>query len=124
MAKLSKKAVEKVLDDFKAVHFISQVLDSNGVRPFDFFEYLSKNEQARKDYEEIDKFNNVYKEAQIEQKVYSSEFSKQILLEMIKAKDKKKYAQKLEIEDVSPVSAMSDEELARRIADLKSRLPP
>ena len=124
MAKLSKKTVEKVLDDFKAVYFISEALDSNGVRPFDFFEYLSKNEEASKEYETIDKFNNVYKEAQIEQKVYSSEFSKQILLEMIKAKDKKKYVQKLEIEDVSPVSAMSDEELARRIADLKSRLPP
>lgn len=107
MAKLTKKTLDKVFEDFKESLFISDALEKNGVRPYDFFDYLKNNELANKEYENIDKFNNIYKEAQIEKKVYTGDFSKTILLEMIRVKDKKKYTQKIEIEDTTNISQLS-----------------
>lgn len=122
MAKLTKKIVEKVFEDFKDSLFISDALDKNNVKPYDFYEYLKNNELANKEYENIDKFNNIYKEAQIEKKVYSGDFSKTILLEMIKSRDKKKYVQKLEIEDTTPLSNLSDDEVNQKIKILQEKL--
>ena len=107
MAKLTKKTLDKVFEDFKESLFISDALEKNGVRPYDFFDYLKNNELANKEYENIDKFNNIYKEAQIEKKVYTGDFSKTILLEMIRVKDKKKYTQKIEIEDTTNISKLA-----------------
>lgn len=122
MAKLSKKTVDNVFNDFKDSLFISDALEKNSVRPFDFFEYLKNNESANKEYENIEKFNNIFKEAQIEKKVYTGDFSKTILLEMIRVKDKKKYVQKIEIEDTTPLSSLTDEEVNQKIKDLQDKL--
>lgn len=122
MAKLTKKTLDKVFEDFKESLFISDALEKNGVRPYDFFDYLKNNELANKEYENIDKFNNIYKEAQIEKKVYTGDFSKTILLEMIRVKDKKKYTQKIEIEDTTNISQLTDEEVNQKIKDLQDKL--
>lgn len=122
MAKLSKKTFDKVLDDFKGLYFISAALEANEIRPYDFYEYMKRNEEGAKEFEEIDRFNNAYKEAQIERKVYEGDFSKPILLEMIKARDKKKYTQKVEFEDTTPLSKLSDEDLNRKIQEIQERM--
>ena len=122
MAKLTKKTLDKVFEDFKESLFISDALEKNGVRPYDFFDYLKNNELANKEYENIDKFNNIYKEAQIEKKVYTGDFSKTILLEMIRVKDKKKYTKKIEIEDTTNISQLTDEEVNQKIKDLQDKL--
>ena len=122
MAKLTKKTLDKVFEDFKESLFISDALEKNGVRPYDFFDYLKNNDLANKEYENIDKFNNIYKEAQIEKKVYTGDFSKTILLEMIRVKDKKKYTQKIEIEDTTPLSSLTDEEVNQKIKELQDKL--
>lgn len=123
MAKLTKKTVDKILDDFKTVLFISNAIEMNKVRPFDFYDYLNKNPDAMASFEEIDKVNNIFKEAQIEQKVYSSnDLSRNILIEMIKVKDKEKYHRKIEIDTTTNVEKLSDEDIAKQIKIIQDKI--
>lgn len=123
MAKLTKKTVDKILDDFKTVLFISNAIEMNKVRPFDFYDYLNKNPDAMESFEEIDKVNNIFKEAQIEQKVYSSnDLSRNILIEMIKVKDKEKYHRKIEIDTTTNVEKLSDEDIAKQIKIIQDKI--
>ena len=119
--KLTKKIVEKIFDDFKDGLFISEALVNNQIRPYDFFEYLQRNVEANKEYEKIEKANNFFKEEQIANKVYNSDFSKTILLEMIKANNKKKYTQKIEIDNTSNLTNLSDDELDKKIKELQEK---
>ena len=122
MAKITKKTIDKIFEDFKDSLFISDALEINNVRPYDFFEYLEKNEEANKEYETIEKFNNIFKEEQVAQQVYNGKGSTTILLRMIEANNKKKYTQKLELEDTTPLSNLSDEELNAKIKALEEKL--
>ena len=119
--KLTKKIVEKIFDDFKDGLFISEALVNNQIRPYDFFEYLQRNVEANKEYEKIEKANNFFKEEQIANKVYNGDFSKTILLEMIKANNKKKYTQKIEIDNTSNLTNLSDDELDKKIKELQGK---
>lgn len=122
MAKITKKTIDKIFDDFKEGLFISVALDNNNVKPYDFYEYLKSNEIASKEYENIERYNNIYKEAQIEHKVFTTDFSKKILEEMVKANNKKKFTQKYEIEDVTPLSSLTDEDLDKKIKALQEKM--
>lgn len=123
MARLTKKVVEKILDDFKTVLFISVAIEINKVRPFDFYDYLNKNEEAMAAFKEIDNVNNIFKEAQIEQKVYSSnDLSRNILIEMIKVKDKEKYQRKIEIDTTTNLEKLSDEDIAKQIQIIQDKI--
>jgi hypothetical protein len=121
MAKLTKKTVDKVFEDFKDCLFISEALSINKIRPYDFFDYLKKNDEANKEYKSIEEFNNTYKEAQIEQKVYTSDFSKQILMRYVEANNKKKYTQKYEVDTTTTLSNLTDEEIEKKIKDLQDK---
>ena len=41
---------------------------------------------------------------------------------MIRVKDKKKYTQKIEIEDTTPLSSLTDEEVNQKIKELQDKL--
>lgn len=122
MAKITKKTIDKVLDDFKDGLFISDALLKNNIKPYDFLEYMEKNEEANKEYQKIEKANNFLKEEIIAEKVFNGEFSKTILLEMIKANNKNKYSQKIELDQKSTIISMSDEDLDAKIKALQDKI--
>ena len=122
MAKITKKTIDKIFEDFKDSLFISDALENNNVRPYDFFEYLEKNEDANKEYQRIERANNFLKEEKIASKVFNGDFSKTILLEMIKANNKNKYNPKIEIETTNTFKSLSDEELDKKIEELQKKL--
>ena len=71
----------------------------------------------------FDKVNNIFKEAQIEQKVYSSnDLSRNILIEMIKVKDKEKYQRKIEIDTTTNLEKLSDEDIAKQIQIIQDKI--
>lgn len=122
MSKLTIKIIDKIFEDFKESLYISDALLKNKVKPYDFFEFLSQNLEYSKQFEKIDSYNNIYKEAQIAEKVFNGDFSKNILLEMIKANNKKKYTTRMEIDQTSIISTMTDEELDKKIQDLQNKI--
>jgi hypothetical protein len=122
MAKLNKKVVDNVLNDFKDSLFISSSLKKFSVNHYDFFEYLKNNDESNKEYLSIEECNNLIKEDQIAEKVYNGQGSATILLEMIKANNKKKYVNKAELEIKTEAKNFSDTELDEKIKFLTEKL--
>lgn len=115
---MDKKKFEEIMEDFKKSLFISKSLETFDITPFDFYTFLKLNKICKERFDELEKINNLYKEEIIAEKAYSGEFSKTILLEMIKANNKKKYTQKIEVETNS-ISDLTDEEIEIKLREFE-----
>ena len=122
MAKLTKKTVDLIFNDFKDSIFISSSLVKYGVNQYDFFEYLKSNEEADNEYKKIAEYNNFILEDREAQKAFSDKGNSKIRLEMIKANNKKKYTQKVEIEQTTTTKDLSDAEVDSKIEELLKKL--
>lgn len=118
MAKLTKKTIDSIFNDFKDSLFITDSLEKHKVNTYDFFEYLKSNEEADQEYKKIEEYNNFVKEERIAKLAYDGKTSSNILMEMIKANNKKKYVQKFEIETTANIKNYTDEELDKMIDKL------
>lgn len=122
METLTEDTVRKVLNKFKESLFIAPALKSFKVNHFDFFEFLETNENFKTEYEKILKYNNIINEDKVANLCYTGKGNSKILLEMIKANDKKKYNIKTEIEVNTNYKNLSDDALDEMIKKLQNNL--
>lgn len=122
MARITKKTIENIFNDFKDSLFIADALLKNKINHYDFFEYINSNVELLLEYEKIQNYNNIILEERVAQLAYSGQFDNKILLEMLKANNKKKYNIKQEIEINTNHKSLSDEELEFKIAEIQKRL--
>lgn len=122
MARLTKKIVNKVLDNFKECHFISDALDKENVNSVDFYMFLDDNPDVAEDYQKADRYIALYLEDKVAKLSYGNDKpSNQILLAMIRARNKPRYEIKVE-EEKNELENYSYEELEQMSKDLDAKL--
>ena len=119
--KLTKKIVKQILDDFKEDLFIIISLKRYNVNYYDFKKFLESDQSLLLEYKEIELINNEAKEEIIAEKSLNGDFSKGIALEFIKANNKEKFGNNIQI-DVNKYETMSDTDLDARIKLLTEKL--
>lgn len=122
MAKLNKKTFNKVIEEFKNSHFISDALDKVNVNAVDFYIYLDENEDAKLEFEKVEQYINLYLEDRIAKISYTLDKpNAKILLDMIKVRNKKRYIVK-EDKVSDTMDELSYEELLNLAADLEKQM--
>lgn len=122
MAKLTKKVVDNIFNDFKDNLFINSSLDKFKIRYYDFFEFLKENEEANKEFKRIEEVNSLILEDRVAEQCYLGKGNTKILLEMIKANNKKKYTPKIEVENTNLIKDMTDEQISAEVKKLMDKL--
>lgn len=121
MAKLTKKTIENIFNDFKDSLFINSSLDKYKIRYYDFYEYLKENEEANKEFKKIEEYNLLILEDRAAQQAFQVDGNPKIKIEFLKANNKKKFTPKIEVENTSVIKGMSDEEVDAELKRLLNK---
>lgn len=125
MAKTIEEKIDKVLEDFANLDilYINKALRNNKVSPMEFYKFLEDNVEYKNKYEQIDHYNNLYKEDTVSEKAYreANTNDKGLLGMMLKANNKTKYDTKQEVNHNHNFNKMSDDDINKEISKLLNK---
>ena len=121
-AKLTRKLVAKVFEEFKDCHYISDALDNCNVNAVDFFMFLEDNEDLLIQFKKIEDYIALYLEDKVAKVSYNNpKPSHAVLAIMIQNKNKERYVDtKKEVKN--QFEDMDDQDLDDKIKELTEQI--